>query len=338
MRPLNRSCSNRNKSRLLSRQPLRRISITVGAISLLVCGAIFTAQAKPPVPFYNFPAQQQSKPQAFFGKVISQNGVRFILRDDENNVWYPLDEQEKAGKFLGKDVLVTGTYDGISGAIHVQNIVEAGPQDRPRPPQDDKTPATDQPQAEPSPPPSVDANNSSAPQALPPPPLVITAAAQPSDDRIYASNNPVHHSSAEMPTDPAPDTIPIPASFFSLPEESVSATSTVAISSRRFIPMPPDSSPDSQPPEDLKVGKMLRLVKPVYPEVAKDQGVEGLVRLRASIAEDGAVTNVETLSGPPPLAEAAASAVRDWRYSPTLLDGHRIQTQAEIRLVFRLAQ
>jgi hypothetical protein len=61
----------------------------------------------------------------FTGKIVSQNGVRFILRDDVNEVWYHLDDQEQAQKYFGKNVVVTGVLDGRSDMIRVRNIAEA---------------------------------------------------------------------------------------------------------------------------------------------------------------------------------------------------------------------
>jgi len=61
----------------------------------------------------------------YAGKIVSQNGVRFILRDEVSEVWYHLDDQAQAQKYFGKDVLVTGVLDGRSDMIHVRNIVEA---------------------------------------------------------------------------------------------------------------------------------------------------------------------------------------------------------------------
>jgi hypothetical protein len=74
-------------------------------------------------------AQPGDEPAAstFTGKIVSQNGDRFILRDDVNEVWYHLDDQAQAQKYLGKDVLVTGVLDGRSDMIHVRNIVMAKP-------------------------------------------------------------------------------------------------------------------------------------------------------------------------------------------------------------------
>jgi uncharacterized protein YdeI (BOF family) len=63
----------------------------------------------------------------FAGKIVSQNGDRFILRDDANEVWYQLDDQAQAQRHFGKDVVVTGVLDGRSDMIHVRNIVEVKP-------------------------------------------------------------------------------------------------------------------------------------------------------------------------------------------------------------------
>ena len=72
--------------------------------------------------------QGQSKWQTFGGKVVSQNDVRFVLRDYDNDTWYHIDDQQKAASFLGKNVLITGVFDGLTGTIRVQNIVEATPE------------------------------------------------------------------------------------------------------------------------------------------------------------------------------------------------------------------
>jgi Protein of unknown function (DUF5818) len=63
----------------------------------------------------------------FAGRIVSQNGDRFILRDDANEVWYHLDDQAQAQRHFGKDVVVTGVLDGRSDMIHVRDIVEVKP-------------------------------------------------------------------------------------------------------------------------------------------------------------------------------------------------------------------
>jgi protein TonB len=80
----------------------------------------------------------------------------------------------------------------------------------------------------------------------------------------------------------------------------------------------------------------VNLVEPVYPPDAQKNHIEGTVKLRATIGTDGAIKDLETLSGPSSLVPAALTAVREWRYNPTLLNGQSIETQEDISLVFRL--
>ncbi len=60
------------------------------------------------------------------------------------------------------------------------------------------------------------------------------------------------------------------------------------------------------------------LVKPVYPEAAKQMKVVGLVQIDVTVDPRGKVTDVKTLSGNPLLTMAAADAVRKWKYAPAL--------------------
>ena len=71
------------------------------------------------------PPGDETNVNTFTGKIVSQNGDRNILRDEANDVWYHLDDQQQAGKFFGKIVVVTGTLDGRSDMIHVRNISES---------------------------------------------------------------------------------------------------------------------------------------------------------------------------------------------------------------------
>jgi uncharacterized protein YdeI (BOF family) len=62
--------------------------------------------------------------EGYSGVIMSLNGDRFILRDDSNDMWYHLDDQQQAGKFLGKKVWVAGKLDGRTDVIHVEQITE----------------------------------------------------------------------------------------------------------------------------------------------------------------------------------------------------------------------
>jgi hypothetical protein len=70
------------------------------------------------------PGTTESAVQTFSGTIVSKNGQFFVLRDEANGVWYHLDNQREAAKFLGRTVLVTGTLDGYTDTIRVQSIQE----------------------------------------------------------------------------------------------------------------------------------------------------------------------------------------------------------------------
>jgi protein TonB len=79
-------------------------------------------------------------------------------------------------------------------------------------------------------------------------------------------------------------------------------------------------------------------VEPIYPEDARRQNIEGTVKVHAIVGKDGAVQGMEGISGPPLLVSAALSALRQWRYKPTLLGDQPIETGQDITIVFQLAK
>lgn len=123
-----------------------------------------------------------------------------------------------------------------------------------------------------------------------------------------------------------------PSSRVILEGEPVSASSFVAITERRSIFVP--GSYDRTEP--LQLGKLASHVNPVYPDDALAREIEGTVRVRAFIGLSGQVQSVRLLSGSAALAPAAINAIRQWRYSPTLLNGQAIESQADINVFFRL--
>ena len=106
---------------------LRTSVLVLSGCGFLLAGG-FSNQVRaalaPPVFLHAQPAGEDPAEATFTGRIVSQNGVRFILRDDANEVWYHLDDQAAAQKYFGKDVTVTGVLDGRSDMIHIRNIVE----------------------------------------------------------------------------------------------------------------------------------------------------------------------------------------------------------------------
>ena len=97
----------------------------------------------------------------------------------------------------------------------------------------------------------------------------------------------------------------------------------------------------SLPTLDLKVSQgvtapaIIHKIDPVYPPEALRQRLSGTVTLTASIAEDGTVHEVKVVEGDSTLAAAAVAAVRQWRYSPCLLNGKPVAVQKEITIIFK---
>jgi protein TonB len=77
-------------------------------------------------------------------------------------------------------------------------------------------------------------------------------------------------------------------------------------------------------------------VAPVYPEIARSARVGGVVILEAMIAADGSVRNVRVLRSIPLLDQAALDAVKQWRFTPTLLNGEAIPVVMTVTVMFAL--
>ena len=79
-------------------------------------------------------------------------------------------------------------------------------------------------------------------------------------------------------------------------------------------------------------------VRPVYPQAMRDAGLEGTVSLTALIDVDGRVASVRVIGSPahPDLGKAAADAVRQWQFSPTLLNGESVEVLMNVSVSFSL--
>jgi TonB family protein len=127
-----------------------------------------------------------------------------------------------------------------------------------------------------------------------------------------------------------------PPFVVNLPNDAISASSTVAISARRSIQVPPRASLGGSPSERVIIGRLTSHGEPFYPMEARNRRMEGSVEVHATIGRTGHVISVRPVNGPALLASAAMTAIREWRYEPTFIDGDPVETQADITMVFRL--
>lgn len=106
-------------------------------------------------------------------------------------------------------------------------------------------------------------------------------------------------------------------------------------------PPPPPPAPVARDPVrvggDLKAPALLERVEPEYPPLAIRAKVQGVVILEALVDRDGRVESVRVLRSIPLLDNAAIAAVRQWRYSPLLLNGQPERFVLTVTLSFSLS-
>ena len=84
----------------------------------------------------------------------------------------------------------------------------------------------------------------------------------------------------------------------------------------------------------IQQAQILHRKDPGIPRLAKDSGAKGAVEMLATVGADGRVKSVKILKGHPLLQRAASDAVMQWVYSPAILNGTPIESQAQIVLNF----
>jgi protein TonB len=78
--------------------------------------------------------------------------------------------------------------------------------------------------------------------------------------------------------------------------------------------------------------------RPLYPPLAKQARIQGVVRLEAVISKSGTIEELKVISGHPLLVQAALDAVRQWRYRPTFLNNEPVEVATTIDVNFTLSQ
>lgn len=86
----------------------------------------------------------------------------------------------------------------------------------------------------------------------------------------------------------------------------------------------------------VATGLLIQETPPIYPPAAKAVRVSGTVELEVTISKIGTIKDLHVVSGPVMLRQAAADAVRTWRYKPYTLNHEPIEVQSTISVVFSL--
>jgi periplasmic protein TonB len=176
-----------------------------------------------------------------------------------------------------------------------------------------------------------------APPPPPPPPAAIVKTVRPKfvePQRMVAPT--VIPKKVEIVKDEAPD-VSGTAGGFGVPGGVAGGVLGGIVSGA--APPPPPKPVQTGPVRiggNVMQAKAIDRVQPVYPAIARAAHVQGTVVLHAIISKDGTVQQLQLVSGPPLLVNAAMDAVRQWRYSPTELNGEPVEVDTTIQVVFTL--
>jgi TonB family protein len=87
---------------------------------------------------------------------------------------------------------------------------------------------------------------------------------------------------------------------------------------------------------NVQEAQIIKRVPPVYPPLARQTKVTGIVKLHVLIDKQGNVIELQAISGHPLLIQSAIDAVKQWQYKPTLLNGRPVLVDTEINVIFDL--
>jgi protein TonB len=91
---------------------------------------------------------------------------------------------------------------------------------------------------------------------------------------------------------------------------------------------------------NVQMSRLLKQVRPDYPDELQQLGVQGTVMIKAIISKEGTVLNPVVINTAidQRLAKLAVDAVSQWTYEPTLLNGQPVEVVTSIDIAFQLAQ
>jgi protein TonB len=101
-------------------------------------------------------------------------------------------------------------------------------------------------------------------------------------------------------------------------------------------PQPKPAQTVFRPGQGIKEPRRVSGLPPEYPLIARSARVQGVVILEAVIDEHGEVGRIKVLRSVPLLDQAAITAVQQWRYTPTLLNGAPVSVLMTITVNFTL--
>ena len=141
-----------------------------------------------------------------------------------------------------------------------------------------------------------------------------------------------------VPTGLAPERPPIDTGW----EDAHNSPDRVFGDFDKDVVLGPPPPPPPPPEKPLHVGGVIRRpmkvrhVDPVYSPIAQMTRIQGLVIIEATIGPDGRVVDARILRSLPMLDQSALDAVRQWEFTPTLLNGVPVPVVMTVTVNFTL--
>jgi len=140
---------------------------------------------------------------------------------------------------------------------------------------------------------------------------------------------------ARVPHGPLPDSLRASAPITPPPSLTVTPGQIMPVSTPP--PVSPIASQDGDSirlTEDAARALAIHTVDPAYPQEARAQKLQGAVVLQAVIGPDGSVQDVKLVRGYFVLAKAAITAVKQWRFRPSIVNGRPVEAHTVITVNF----
>lgn len=164
---------------------------------------------------------------------------------------------------------------------------------------------------------------------------VIHQVVRPTQRFFQFGGIPQHIVTTPDPPEPPSDGIPIV-------DPGEPASGSVPIVDARVNTQPP---PPTQPKAPgvvhlsrIDASKLISRIEPAYPVLMRQIGRSGKVELHAMIGEDGTIQSLEAVGGDPGFFASAMLAVKQWRYTPTLLNGQAVKVDTYITVIYNIAR
>ena len=153
-----------------------------------------------------------------------------------------------------------------------------------------------------------------------------------------AITQPVTPPAAAVPV-PVPDAQAPPEQTIASQEEIAATTPGVATGGDNIVVAPPSEDELPKYGEYVYVEELpeaVTKVPPVYPDLAREAGVDGTVLVQALVGKDGKVKDTRVVKSIPMLDASAVAAVTQWVFKPALSNNKPVAVWVAVPVKFTL--